>query len=39
MHRDLSRKYREIIKDDSLKHNALFDAIVIQCIYEKFSMQ
>lgn len=39
MHRDLSRKYHEIIKDDSLKHNALFDAIVIQCIYEKFSMQ
>lgn len=39
MHRDLSRKYCEIIKDDSLKHNALFDTIVIQCIYEKFSMQ
>ena len=39
LHRDLNRKYTELIKDSSLKHNALFDAIVIQCIYEKYSMQ
>ena len=38
LHKDLSSEYAEILKNDNLKHNALFDAIVIQCIYEKYSI-